>query len=42
MDSAKQARRTANARAWYGPMAVYRCPFCGGWHIGHRYMIGAA
>lgn len=22
-------------KGYQGPMNPYRCPFCGGWHIGH-------
>lgn len=42
-----KVRHTDQARAWaalhalernkgpQGPMRVYRCQFCGGWHFGH-------
>jgi hypothetical protein len=28
-------RSLARARGLDGAMNPYRCPFCGGWHIGH-------
>lgn len=37
VQAAQAARRGLQERKGYdGPMDCYRCPFCKGWHIGHR------
>lgn len=28
-------KKTVEFRGYSGPMNVYQCQFCGGWHVGH-------
>lgn len=34
-EQAYSARRSTNRKHYTGPMNVYKCKFCGGYHIGH-------
>lgn len=33
--AANARRALIKAKGWTGTINTYRCPFCGGWHIGH-------
>ena len=34
-EAAGARRALIKQKGWTGTINTYRCPFCGGWHIGH-------